>query len=328
MESLTDTQLAELASQLASMQLASLQVANEPSSSFDVAIKSYVDAQVLAADTRISDILAGSSDAFNTLIELKTALDSGDTSITTSLTNALSTETGRRTAEDTRLSGLIDTEKLVRESAVSSEASIRSAADTALDVRITSEESTRLQADSAHEASLLAVETDIITLSGSLSSLQGKQSEDDGKRQSDLSAESQRATQAESALGQSIAQEVTNRETSVSTAVSELTALLESEAGSRAGEVSQVQDALGQEIADRTEQTLALSNDKFDKSASYYKRESDNHLAIAGDAFLYIGDYWRIRANSDASSKRLEFEYSSDGTHANFRTAVPFIRGV
>ena len=353
MQSLTQTQKDELAS----MMLNSLELAKVPVTSYDVTNKQYVDTKVFLADKRVTDILAESEDAFNTLIELKRALDSGDASITTALTSALGTETGLRKAEDLRLSGLIGTETTNRESAVSSEASARSSADNALGARIDSEASARQSADSAHEGRLVAVEADISTLSGSLSNLEDKQSEDDTKRQSDISDESKRATQAETALGDLIEQEATRVNTAISTeeanrsatvnalattvvnnrnavqpaidlSVNAVQSSLNSEISDRESAVNAVQSFLDEEVKLRDEQTQALSDDKFDKSTSYYKRESDDHFAIAGDAFLYIGDFWRIRANSDASSKRLEFEYSSDGTPENFRTAVPFIRGI
>tara|TARA_R110002153_G_scaffold193614_1_gene347006 strand:+ start:8 stop:1036 length:1029 start_codon:yes stop_codon:yes gene_type:complete len=342
MESLNDTQLAELASQLATMQLASLQVANEPSSSFDVAIKSYVDKEVKAADTRLDLILAGAGTAYDTLNELKIALDSGDVSITTALTNQIGTERTERKAADVSLGLRIDGEASARVSAVSGEASARSSADsalsaqatvlwdkiedeeklrassdTALGVRIDEEATARISSDAFHSSNISIAVDDITALGETVSFLQDKQSADDADRKDDLVQ-----------------------------AVGQLTELLESEAGSRGEGVTQVADGLTQEIADResavsvvqsavnseaetrAEQTAALSGDKLDVSTKYEKR-LDGNFAIAGeDAYLYIGSHWRIRANSDASSKRLEFEYSSDASLANFKTAVPFIRGV
>ena len=69
----------------------------------------------------------------------------------------------------------------------------------------------------------------------------------------------------------------------------------------------------------------SLAQNKFDVSP-YYSGGSESPLKISPDSHLYIGNLWRITANSVGGYKRLEFQYSPDGLEANFKTAVPFIR--
>jgi hypothetical protein len=67
-----------------------------------------------------------------------------------------------------------------------------------------------------------------------------------------------------------------------------------------------------------------LSQGKFDVSP-YYSGGSEAHFKISDDAYLYIGSKWRVAANN-TGPRRLEFQYSQDGSEAGFKTAVPFIR--
>jgi len=292
MESLTATQRSELAD----LQLRAAEIAEVSNSPFAATNKQYVDAQVLAADTRVSDILAGSQPAFDTLIELKTLLDSGDASLSTVLTSQIGTETTRRTAADVALGSRIDAEAIARAAAISSEASARSSADNTLTASIA-------------------------TVSSTVAALSSKQSSDNTARLDEITSESSRAQGAEISLSSSIEDESFAR----ATAVGQVQSNLDGEVILREEAVGQVQSALGDEVVLRGEETEALRVDKFDRSEQYSKRD-DGNFAVSGDAFLYIGTHWRIRAN-DGGSKRLEFEYSSDASLANFKTAVPFIRG-
>jgi hypothetical protein len=251
MQSLTPAQRDELAD----MQMRSAEVALVSSSPFSAVNKEYVDTQVSTADSRITAILADAGPAFDTLVELKNLLDSGDATLSTALATQIGVETTNRTDADVALGARIDAEKIVSADAVS--------------------------------------------------------------------AESARAVAVEDELKASIESEV-----------STLTALLEDVTGSLANEVvlrgeavASVQSALTSEIGLREEETQSLRDTKFDQSDNYSKRE-DGNFSIAESAFLYIGSYWRIRANAGVANKRLEFEYSHDGTPENFKTAVPFIRGV
>jgi hypothetical protein len=310
MESLTATQRSELAD----LQLRAAEIAEVSNSPFAATNKQYVDAQVLAADTRVSDILAGSQPAFDTLIELKTLLDSGDASLSTVLTSQIGTETTRRTAADVALGSRIDAEAIARAAAISSEASARSSADNTLTASIA-------------------------TVSSTVAALSSKQSSDNTARLDEITSESSRAQGAEISLSSSIEDESFARATAVGQvqsnldgevilrgeAVGQVQSNLDGEVILREEAVGQVQSALGDEVVLRGEETEALRVDKFDRSEQYSKRD-DGNFAVSGDAFLYIGTHWRIRAN-DGGSKRLEFEYSSDASLANFKTAVPFIRG-
>ena len=328
MESLTPAQRSELAD----LQLRAAEIAEVSESPFAATNKQYVDAQVLLADGRISTILADSQPAFDTLVDLKNLLEAGDASLSTVLTTAIGNETTTRVAANVALGARIDAEKIASASAVSGEATARSTADSTL------------------TASIAGV-------SSSVSALSSKQSSDDADRVAEISSETSRAQDAEGLLSTSIENEASARATAVSgvqsaldtevilreetvgevqsnldtevglreEAVGGVQSALDSEVLIREAAVSGVQSALDNEVILREEETEFLRTDKFDISTKYSKRD-DGNFAVSGDAFLYIGTHWRIRAN-DGGSKRLEFEYSSDASLANFRTAVPFIRG-
>ena len=92
----------------------------------------------------------------------------------------------------------------------------------------------------------------------------------------------------------------------------------------------QADEVLSRLVTDETkyreEAFTTLVTSKLDVSP-FYSGGSESHLKISTDAFLYIGDLWRIRANTAGVSKRLEFQYSPTGLEQDFKTAVPFIRG-
>jgi hypothetical protein len=66
------------------------------------------------------------------------------------------------------------------------------------------------------------------------------------------------------------------------------------------------------EEAARAAADTALDVAKIDKSTKYLKR-GDANFAIKDDAYLYIGEHWRISANNLGANKKLEIEYSADG---------------
>ena len=101
---------------------------------------------------------------------------------------------------------------------------------------------------------------------------------------------------------------------------------IRSEMELRTTAVYNVSTLLNEEVQQRTSDVQTLSMNKIDKSP-FYSGGSESHLKISTDAFLYIGDCWRIRANTAGTSKRLEFQYAASGLDADFKTAVPFIRG-
>ena len=258
--------------------------------------------------------MAGSQPAFDTLVDLKTLLDSGDANLATVITTQIGNETTARVGADVALGARIDAEKIASASAVSGEASTRSTADSTL------------------SASIAGV-------SSAVAALSSKQSSDDAARAGEISAESSRAQGTEISLSTSIENETSARGVAVGgvqssldsevilreEAVGGVQTALENEIFQREEAVGQVQSALDGEVVFRAEEVEALRADKFDRSSHYSKRD-DGNFAVSGDAFLYIGTHWRIRAN-DGGSKRLEFEYSSDASLGGFKTAVPFIRG-
>ena len=91
-------------------------------------------------------------------------------------------------------------------------------------------------------------------------------------------------------------------------------------------EASARASAVSAEASARIATDEALILGKFDVSP-YYSGGSESYFKVSNDTFLYIGDLWRIKANTAGSSKRLEFQYSATGLDVDFKTAVPFIRG-
>jgi hypothetical protein len=372
MQSLTNEQKLELAD----LQVHSIEVAKVPVTPFDTANKQYVDAQVVSADNRVTEILAGSADAFNTLIELKNALDSGDTSVTTALTSALGTETANRQAGDTALNLRVDSSHSrlsTVESGLSDETTLRTTADGALGGRIDTADSNhsthkaqyeadrildrqRVTDDIATQASSDSADRSVaktlvdnrftdneVTLSShtsSISTIESDHSTHVSQYEADRILDRQRVTddiatqsnvetgknaQVLSDLRSEIATEsgvrvgvesgLDSRASALETASSELTEL-----------VSANETAIANEVINRGNALSTGLNEKLNVSEKYAKRD-DGNLVINADAFLYIGNFWRIRASATASSKRLEFEYSATGANLDFKTAVPFIRG-
>lgn len=83
------------------------------------------------------------------------------------------------------------------------------------------------------------------------------------------------------------------------------------------------------DVAAVQSQTAALSTNKLDSSSKYLK-EAEGNFKVSEDAYLYIGNMWRIAANNVAgSTKRLEFQYLEGVDEAGIPTwsvGVPFIR--
>ena len=448
MQSLTNEQKL----QLADMQVHSVEVAKVPVTPFDATNKQYVDAQVVSADNRVTEILAGSADAFNTLIELKNALDSGDTSVTTALTSALGTETANRQAGDTALNIRVDSSHSrlsTVESGLSDEVTLRTNADSALggridtadsnhsshvsqyeadrsldrqrvtddiasqasadsdaraiaktavdtrftddeagimtafsdigdlqlnlqnttinvrnefrladttinsridtaEQRLTDAEASVLQEGSERTQAVTAInnrqnefDTTLGSHTSSISTIESDHSTHVSQYESDRSLDRQRvtddiATQAnletdknaqvlsdlrseiatESGVRSNVEAGLDSRTSALETASSELTEL-----------VSANETAIADEVINRGNALTDGLSEKLNKSEKYAKR-ADGNLVINPDAFLYIGNFWRIRASATSSSKRLEFEYSASGANEDFKTAIPFIRSV
>lgn len=123
-----------------------------------------------------------------------------------------------------------------------------------------------------------------------------------------------------------VSTEVSNRISAVSTEMKDredADASLRADLNLELSARSFADEEIGQRI---TLEVGELAQRKFD-SSPYYSGGSESHFKVSTDAYLYIGDNWRIRANTGGSAKRLEFQYSADGSDENFKTAVPFIRG-
>ena len=58
----------------------------------------------------------------------------------------------------------------------------------------------------------------------------------------------------------------------------------------------------------------------------YEKLQDGGHLKIGeSNAYLYIGDYWRIVANNDETERRLEIEYKEFGENGQWKLGIPFM---
>ena len=88
---------------------------------------------------------------------------------------------------------------------------------------------------------------------------------------------------------------------------------------------SELSTTIDTEKSERKTAISTLDSNKLAKSTQYSGGTSEN-FKINNDAYLYIGNLWRITANTNGASKKLEFQYSSSGLDKDFKTAVPFIR--
>jgi len=172
--------------------------------------------------------------------------------------------------------------------AITTEVGARSSADTLLEQKITAEANLRIAADA----------TEVVA------------------RDAAILVESDRAKAVEEAVDLVlIAHSTAHTNASVERAA-EVTA--------RTAAVASLRTDLNNEVFARGNAITDLTNNKFDKSIHY--SGGTTPLKIAADSYLYIGDLWRIRANN-TGVKRLEFQYSASGMDADFKTAVPFVRG-
>lgn len=75
---------------------------------------------------------------------------------------------------------------------------------------------------------------------------------------------------------------------------------------------------------ERNTDVQSLAQSKMDVSPNFTSGGSESYPKAS--SYLYIGDLWRIAANTSGAAKRLEFQYSATGLDEDFKTAVPFIR--
>jgi hypothetical protein len=315
-----DSLTVEQKDDLASMMLQRLEVAKTPTSAYDVAIKSYVDSEILlvksSATQSVTDLLDGAPDNLNTLREIAQAL-ANDSNLASTLTNqisnvqtAVTSEATSRAASDATLNSKVESETVARIIAVDG-----------LTLGLTTANTDRLAGD----ASLRAVQTEQaqFRLDADLA-LESKITDETALRQLDVSnlnfAISEERTRAEALEGEIL--------TNLSLESEARVLAIEGEQKSRDIAVLTLESKISDEVVAREDALGLLDSAKFEKSDGFFEKRSDGNFAIGSDAFLYIGAFWRIRANADASTKRLEFEYSATGEVSGFKTAVPFIRGL
>jgi hypothetical protein len=307
MELLTPEELAGLAD----LQLNSLEVHKTPTTQFDVAIKSYVDSKfsdaTASATQAVTDLIAGAPDQLNTLNEISLALgnDANLASVLTSqisaVQSAVTLEASNRSASDATQSQAFDDEKAL-----------------VAGRRVQDQDEYRLLSSTESSARVVAVQTVV----------------DDAK------AESKSRSDEDSALSIRINSEVKSREddkveSKASFALETKDRLDASSAEKAVRDALQV-DTDGKfttESKDRSDADSFLQealtsglNQKLEVSANY-SGGSESHFKVSSGSYLYIGDSWRIYANNAGNKKRLEFQYSADGSEEGFKVAVPFIRG-
>ena len=253
------------------------------------------------------------------ITEEKNARIAGIAVETSARISAVSSESIERKAADSLLSEQVSAEVVQREQAVQAEQDARILADEAeTQARasaIASEQSARIAAVSA-EASARQSGDSALTenLAETSAVLHGAIDEEKAQRESKQAEEKSSRIAADSALSASIASESTARQNADN-----------KEILAREGADLQEQQARQQADEQLEVQIGSLQSGKFEKSDNYEKR-ADGNLAIGEASYLYIGNAWRLKASNAGTQKKLEFEYSENGTDWN--TAVPFIRGV
>lgn len=277
---------------LASMQLNSLEVKKSPTTDFDVAIKSYVDGKFSdatnSATKAVTDLIASAPAQLDTLKEIADAL-----------------------GNDANLAAVLTAQISANNTANTTEAVSRASADVVLDGKIDDE---RSRAASAENLLSIHIQEEVLS------------------RENAVSFEAKERRDADLAIDAKIADETFKRNVAlgmehdfVTNAVSGLDQKVSDEKARSEGAEYGISTMLQEETSARQGDTQNLSMNKMDKSP-YYSGGSESHLKVSNDAYLYIGDLWRIRANTSGNAKRLEFQYSADGSEAGFKTAVPFIR--
>jgi hypothetical protein len=131
------------------------------------------------------------------------------------------------------------------------------------------------------------------------------------------SAETALRIAGDNALNTDIDDEVNQRNTSRSA----ITGRLDSEEATRTADDFALNTRLDDETTARTNADTALDVAKLDKSTKYATRYDDD-FAFTDHAYLYIGDSWRLTANNTGDTKKIQFEYSTDGFE--WQVGIPF----
>ena len=159
---------------------------------------------------------------------------------------------------------------------------------------------------------------------------------------SSVTAEAVARAEAVQSLSNAVDVEKALRDSYRSSDSTEYKGLVTSEAGYRAQDVNALRSEIAIESVarvlaegvisssvdtERDERVVAigeLSQNKMDVSPNFTSGGSESYPKAS--SYLYIGDLWRIAANTSGAAKRLEFQYSASGLDEDFKTAVPFIR--
>ena len=271
------------------------------------------------------------------------------------INSSISAETNERVADVLSLVTAIDEETTERVDAVSS-----------LTTAITSEKNERVDAVSELSAAIYGEASDRVDAVLSLTDAIGEETANRGLAVLSLNnAISSETTARGDAISSEVASRIEqvgqlsgtiNTEfsglddqtddisVSLSTQLASLSTTIVTETGNREADVLSLTTAIGGENNERVAAVASLTtsiNDavvshttlissaraaKLDRSNKYSKRYDSNFAVAENEAYLYIGEGWRIAASNSNNRKKLTFEYSVDGL--DWKLGLPFIKDI
>ncbi len=311
---------------LADLQVNSLEVSKKtPTTQHDVASKFYVDEQVQVAVTlaqeAVTNLINGAGPSMDTLKELSEALlnnPSLGSVLTSSIANVQTAVTSEAVSRAEAVQELKDSASV--ESSLRNQYRIDD--QQIVEMKISAETSMRMESEAQLRSDFASADAE--EKSARLSS--------EAEINSRIDSEASMRSSVDTYFGTLIEEEKKVREDAdlllssrVDAEVQDRVLAVGVEASARTMLAEDLNQKVSQETADRQFDVANLSSSKFSTSP-YYSGGSESYLKIEDDAFLYFGTKWRVRANNGGIQKRLQFEYSADGSDAGFRCAVPFIR--
>ena len=316
---------------LAGMQLKSLEVAKVALTPFDVANKVYVDtrfAQAISTATQsVTDLVAGAPSQLDTLKEISNAL-LDNSNLGAVLTTHIGLVQASVTTEATVRAAAVQTVMDAAAAQVVVHASQRQS-DRAESKTYTDDEALyRAQADARVEASVLAslASRDVLAMLAEqkVDAEIANRVADSIRLESAINTEHNQRTSNDFGILTRVDDEKQQSEARDAVLSTQIADGLATESTARQAQHTFLMNSIEAEAEIRQNGIGLLVQGKFD-SSPYYSGGSEAHFKISDDAYLYIGSKWRVAANN-TGARRLEFQYSQDGSEAGFKTAVPFIR--
>jgi hypothetical protein len=253
------------------------------------------------------------------------------------LSTSISTETSERQAAVTALSADIVQERSERQAAVESlntsidqERSDREAAVAYLSADIVQEITDRQNAVTALSTSISQETTDREDAITSETAARAQEVENmDGTISTEFSVLNDTTNDLSTTLnsrldtlGTRISQETTDRQADVTALITSI----DEEVNNRQTAVAQLNTVISNATADHTTDISSAREAKLDRSNKYSKRYDYNFAVAENEAYLYIGNSWRIAAGNSETRKKLTFEYSADGI--NWKLGLPFFKDI